>query len=142
PVGGPRPPQGVVARRAGRGHGPAARGELERVRDEVVEYLPQPRGVGFQREAAFDVEAELDPVLCGSGAGILHRRGRQLGEVGRRGPKLEPLSLDLRNQEEVLDDAAETIVAATDDVDVSAACRAELMLLVCEQLEEARDRGE
>ena len=94
-------PQRAVAVRGRQRHRAAARRELERVRDEVVEDLPEPRGVGFQREAALDVEAELDPALSGHGQGVLDGRGRQLGEVGRREPELEQLRLDLRDQEEV-----------------------------------------
>ena len=93
--------------------------------------------------AAVDVEAELDPVLGGGRQGVLDGRGGQLGEVGRREPELEPARpRSPRRGGGPRRCALQAVVAAADDLDVLAAGGAELVLLVAEQLEEARDRGE
>ena len=93
----------AVARR--QCHRAAGRRELERVRDEVVEHLAEPVGVGLERQRAVDVEHELDSLLGGGRPGRFDCRCRQLREVGFHRIELEPVGLDLRDEQEVLHDA-------------------------------------
>ena len=89
----------AVAVRGRDAHRAAGGRELERVRDEAVEYLPQTAGVGLEWDAAADVELEVDPLLRGGGQRGLDRVRRELAQVGRLGLQLQPVRLDLRDEE-------------------------------------------
>src|SRR5581483_11835474 len=123
-------------------HRAAGVGELHRVRDEVVEHLGDPRPVGAHRRRRVDRDLDADAPV---GGGRPRRLGRALGdvaEVDRSEGELDAPRLDLRDEQQILDERVQAVGAAPDDVEVPLPGVAERVLLVEQHLEEARDRRE
>ena len=120
----------------------AGRRELERVRDEVVEHLREPRGIALQRHGqALRARRQLD--LLGRGRRLrgLDALGHERLELDRPQLEGELARVDLRQEEQVADEVEQPRGVPVDDPEV-----AQLLLVepavVAQQLDVAADRGQ
>ena len=120
-------------------HRAAGVGELDRVRDQIVEHLREPVGVRAHGRSAVELEAEVDFALGRARPRRLDRGRRDVVEADVGEHELEPVRLDLRDEQQILDEPLEPVGAAADHVEVHPARLAEARLLVAEHLEKAGD---
>jgi hypothetical protein len=91
-------------------------GELERVREQVLEDLLEPLVVGDDRhrKLGVDLDLEIEPVLLGDGAecplGVL----ADVRERDRREVELHPPGFDLRQVEDVVDQRQQVVARGVD----------------------------
>ena len=107
-------------------------GELDRVADEIRQHLPQPRPVADDAvgHAARDVAGEPSPFSCARSASGFSAFGQLIAQLKRR--RIQPSSsrLDLREVEDVVDDAEQRLSptpapsSGTRAARASAPCRA------------------
>ena len=90
--------------------------ELERVRDQVVERLPQPARVALDGGDRLGVQAQLDAELVGARARGLDRLGGDVVERGGTGLERQLARLELGDEQQVADQALEALGVALDDV--------------------------
>ena len=92
--------------------------ELDRVREQVEQHLPEPSDVAHdsRRDALVDETAELDDVLRGARRDDRERLLDAFAEIERRSLQLEPARLDLREVEDVVDHAEQRVAARPDDL--------------------------
>ena len=102
--------------------------ELDRVREQVEQHLPQPGRVADDpcRHAVVDEAAELDVLLGGARRDDVERALDALAEIERLALELEPARLDLREVEDVVDDAQQRVAARPDDLGELALLRRQL----------------
>ena len=67
---------------------------------------------------------------------------READDVDRGKRQLDPLRLDLGDEQQILDERLQPLGAPPDDVEILAAVCAKSLLLVLQHLEEAGNRGE
>jgi hypothetical protein len=102
-------------------------GELHRVVQQVDQDLPQPGEVSHHAggRPRVEVVGEVEALLSGGGSHQLERRLDASPEVERCRLELEPAGLDLREVEDIVDHAQQSVAAAADDL-------REVPLLGCE----------
>jgi hypothetical protein len=123
----------------------AGRRELQRVGDQVVENLAEPRAVGAQLAHSHhaDVEIECDALLGGGRSRGVDGLPHELLDIGQSGLECDLAGLHLRYEEQVAEQSQQAIGVSFDD-------RHELVLRTCElaclpfaeELEVAADRGQ
>ena len=93
-------------------------GELDRVREQVEQHLPQARGVPDDscRRLLVDEAAQLDPLLPRARRDDLERALDALPEIDRLLLELELARLDLRVVEDVVDHVEQGVSARADDL--------------------------
>ena len=82
---------------------PACRSELDRVRDQVVEDLPEPHPVGSHRRGRLDIELEHDLGGRGTESARLRSHPRRSAEVDVLDRDLQLPGVDLRDEQQVVD---------------------------------------
>ena len=113
---------------AHRDHDLAAFGELHRVVQQVDEDLPQPGDVADERPRRVRVQVvrDVEALLQRAGGHELERRLDALAEVERGAVQVEPAGLDLREVEDVVDDAEERVAAVPGHLRIVALLGSEL----------------
>ena len=104
--------------------------ELHRIRDEIVDHLGEPSRITDDVCRVVCNELDRDAVLRGDGTQRLDGLGRELGEIERLGLELDAVRLDLRDQQQFLDELVQPLGAAPDHVEIRASAVAEPVLLV------------
>ena len=109
----------------------AGLGELQRVGDQVVEDLPHPGGVPEPGPLGLllDGQVEGQPLLRRHAAEGRVSAARQVGDVERRLLELQPLSLDGRKIQDVVEDRQQRLAGLADDLQARALFRAERVRL-------------
>ena len=116
--------------------------ELDRIRDQVVEQLREPRGIADNRFRTRRGEAELDAGrlcsrLCCLNAVVYERNEFHVDPI-----EGELALLSLRDQEQVADEMEQAIRVAAYDLEISAGLRRQLLGVIHDQLEVAANRRE
>ena len=95
-------------------------GELHRVSDQVQDHLPQAQRIGHDRVG--DVRRrpirELEPFLVPPHRQHLNGLGDEIAQAARLRAELEPARLDLREIEEVVDDAEQRFGRCLDHAEI------------------------
>ena len=104
-------------------------GELDRVREQVEQHLPQPRRVADDRRPARSSstrQPSSTPFSDGARRDDVERALDALAQVERLALELEPAGLDLREVEDVVDDVEQRVAARADDLGELALLRRQL----------------
>jgi len=115
------------------------RGELDRVRDEVVENLEQPPFVGLHRDRGVRVVRERDPFRHSTRLRLGHRLARNFSEIELARTNLELSRLDLRDEQQVVHELQKPVGIVVDDVQIVSLLFGQVGI-VQRQLEIADDR--
>ena len=102
----------VVALRERQRDPTARRGELDRVRDEVVEQLTQSDGVAGERRQRVGGDVELDALRLGRDPGRVGAEVQQRGGIDLLERELQVACLRLRDEEQVVDGADQALAVA------------------------------
>jgi hypothetical protein len=122
----------------------AGRGELERVREQVVDHLGEAAAAARQPDPGHASHPEPDPAWRGERAGCFDRFGGELVEVDEGCVERELPVVDPGDEEEVLDEAEQPVGVAVDDGDGAVPFgRAGLVCaFFAEERQVAEDRGQ
>ena len=126
-------------------HGDAAAlgGELERVRDEVVDDLAEPRAVGFDDRHPRVLERQLDAAVLRGRLRRLDALADEPREVERLRLELELPRLQVADEEQVGHEAEQALGVAVDDAEEVLLLLGEFPhLAVQHRLDVADDRGQ
>jgi hypothetical protein len=120
---------------------PTVLGELDRVRDEVVEHLAQAGGVAHHGRHRVGVETQVDAARVRGRPQDLDRLRGEIGEVDLLRLERELPGFDLRDEEQVAHEPQEPVGVAVHDLEEAPVLLREVGV-VEDELEVAGDRGQ
>jgi hypothetical protein len=96
---------------------PARRGELERVREQVVDRLAEASRVALDRRDGLNPQVQLDLALVCQRTRDLAGVDDERAQVDARALQLNRASVQLRGEQEVADDPQQPLPVAADDAE-------------------------